>query len=220
MTTKFLLTALTAGLLMGLAFAGTELFNPHTAAAEANRMTIEAQHQQAIYQLDEQVAAAKTDAEIKEIQRQQSLLDAQYQHDIQALNQDLVHQDLAFRTGMIILTIIGSAFSLTLLLCTTIWIGSKAWVRVQVAPVKDVPMAKFVPSVEQWIPNLPEREPYDALDPKQVLFEKRLNERLQEIAAERDEVMDAELMAARIKSISDPGKMSGEKRSKLPLAGD
>ena len=31
--TKFLITALVAGTLMGLAFAGTDLLNPHTASA-------------------------------------------------------------------------------------------------------------------------------------------------------------------------------------------
>lgn len=81
-------------------------------------------------------------------------------------------------------------------------------------------MAKYVPQVEQWIPNLPERQPYDALDPNQVLFENRLNERLQEIAAEREEQKEAELLAARMKHITDPAKMSGDKRNKLPLAGD
>lgn len=220
MTTKFLITALVAGLLMGLAFAGTDLFNPHTAAAEANRMHIDAQHRQAMYQLDEQLAAVQTDAEIREIQRQQEMLDAQYQHDIQALSQDLAHRDLAFRTWMTVLTILASAFALVFLIGSTILVVSKARVYVHSNLSKEIPMADAVPSVEQWIPNLPEREPYDALDPKQILFETRLNERMQEIAAMREEQKEAELLAARMKHLSDPAKMSSAEYNKRPLAGD
>jgi len=111
MTTKFLITALVAGLLIGLAFAGTDLLNPRTAAAKANRMNIDAQHQQAMYELEERLSTAQTEAEVKEIQRQEALLDAQYQHDIQALSQDLAHQDLAFRTWMTVFTIFAGAIA-------------------------------------------------------------------------------------------------------------
>lgn len=194
--------------------------NRDIAAAEAERIHIENAHQQETYNLQIRLAAAAAEAEIKEIQRQQALLDAKYAHDIQALSQDLAHRDLAFRTWMTALTILAGAFALSLLLSTTIWVGSRARVYVQSNLPKEVPMAKYVPQVEQWIPNLPERQPYDALDPNQVLFENRLNERLQEIAAEREEQKEAELLAARMKHITDPAKMSGDKRNKLPLAGD
>lgn len=205
---------------LGFNVKDAKWLNREIAAAEADRIKIENTHQQATYELQERLAAAKTEAEIKEIQRQQALLDAQYQHDIQALSQDLVHRDLAFRTWMTVLTILAGAFALALLLSTTIWVGSRARVYVQSNLSKEVPMAKYVPPVEQWIPNLPERQPYDALDPKQILFESRLNERLQEIAAEHEKQKEAELLAARMKYVTEPAKMSGDKRNKLPLVGD
>ncbi len=194
--------------------------NSDIAAAQADRISIENTYQQQTYELQIRLATAKTEAEIREIERQQALLDAQYQHDIQALSQDLAHRDLAFRTWMTVIPILAGAFALTLLLSTTIWVGSRARVYVQSNLPKEVPMAKYVPPVKQWIPNLPERQPYDALDPKQVLFENRLNERLQEIAAEHEKQKEAELLAARMKYFTDPVKMSGDKRNKLPLAGD
>jgi hypothetical protein len=194
--------------------------NREIAIAQADRIKIENAHQQATYELQERLAAAKTEAEIKEIQRQQSLLDAQYQHDIQALSQDLAHRDLAFRTWMTVLTILASAFALAFLISSIILVVSKARVYVHSNLSKEVPMAKYVPPVKQWIPNLPERQPYDALKSNQILFEKRLNERWQEITAEREKQKDLELLAARMKYITDPAKMSGDKRNKLPLAAD
>ncbi|MDL1944335.1 hypothetical protein FBQ99_18530 [Chloroflexi bacterium CFX2] len=217
--TKFLITALIAGALMGLAFAGTDLFNPRTSAAEANRMNIDAQHQQAMYLLDEQLAAAKTEAEIKEIQRQQALLDAQYQHDIQALSQDLAHQDLAFRTWMMVLTILASAIALTLFLGTTIWVGSRAWAYVQSIQPKEVPMAKNVPPVEQWIPNLAEREPYDPWTDQNYRRRMKTAAKDQE-RKEREEQKEAELLATRMQYVSDPARVSGDQYNKLPRAGD
>lgn len=194
--------------------------NSDIAAAQADRISIENSYQQETYNLQIRLTAAKTEAEIKEIQRQQALLDAKYAHEIEALKQDLAHRDLAFQTWMTVLTILAGTFALSLLLSTTIWVGSRARVYIQSNLSKEVPIAKYVPPVKQWIPNLPERQPYDALDPKQVLFEKRLNERLQEIAAEQEKQKEAELLAARMKYITDPAKMSGDKRNKLPLAGD
>lgn len=217
MTTKFLITTMVAGLLMGLAFAGTDLFNPKTAAAAANRIDVDTQHQQAMYQLDEQLAAAKTEADIKEIERQQALLDAQYQHNIQVLNQDLAHQDLAFRTWMTVLTILAGAFALTFLLGTTIWVGSKAWVHVQSNPPEEVPMAKHIPPVEQGIPNLPDRESYNPWTDPNYRRRMKTAAKNQE-RKEREEQMEAELMAARIKYISDPTKISTEEYNQLPLA--
>jgi ABC-type multidrug transport system fused ATPase/permease subunit len=194
--------------------------NREIAIAQADRIKIENAHQQATYELQERLAAAKTEAEIKEIQRQQSRLDAQYQHDIQALSQDLAHRDLAFRTWMTVLTILASAFALAFLISSIILVVSKARVYVHSNLSKEVPMAKYVPPVKQWIPNLPERQPYDALKANQILFEKRLKERWQEITAEREKQKDLELLAARMKYITDPAKMSGDKRNKLPLAAD
>lgn len=198
------------GFLLGANLKDATWLNPGIAAAQADRISIENAHQQATYELKEHLETAKTEAEIKEIERQQTLLDAQYRHDIQALNQDLAHQDLAFRTWMNVLTILAGAFALTLLLGTTIWVGSKAWVYIQSNSRKEEVMAKVAPTMEKRIPNLPEREPYDPWNDPNYRRQKR-------VAAQDQERKERE---ARMKYVSDPAKMSGDKRNKLPLAGD
>ncbi len=207
------------GFLLGINIKDATWLNSDIAAAEGDRITIENAHQQATYELQERLAAAQTEAEFKEIQRQQALLDAQYQHDIQALNQDLAHQDLAFRTWMRVLTILAGAFALTLLLGTNIWVGSKAWVYIQSNSRKEEAMAKVAPTMEKRIPNLPKREPYDPwADPN---YRRRMKAAAQkQERKEREEQKEAELLAVRMTNVSDPAKMSGDKRNELPLAGD
>jgi hypothetical protein len=205
---------------LGVNIKDAKWLNSSIAEAEAQLIQVEAAHQQATYENQERLAAAQTDAEIQQIQRDQKLLDAQYQHDIQALEQDLVHRDIAFQTWMTVLTILAGAFALTLFLATTIWVVSMARVYVQSNLPKEVPMAKVVPPVEQRIPNLPEREPYDPwADPNYRRRMKATAKRQEQ--KEREEQKEAEMLEVRISRISeDPTKMSGDKRNKLPLAGD
>lgn len=194
--------------------------NSDIAAAQADRISIENAYQQETYNLQIRLAAAKTEAEIKEIQRQQALLDAKYAHEIEALKQDLAHRDLAFQTWMTALTILAGTFALSLPLSTTIWVGSRAWVYVKSIPPKEVPMARVVPPVEQRIPNLPERELYDPWADPNYRRRMKAAAKKQEQKA-REEQKEAEMLEVRMSRIpEDPMKMSGNKRNKLPLAGD
>jgi hypothetical protein len=206
-------------ILLGADLKDAKWINPNIADSEAYRIRIEAEHQRAINELKERLTAAQTEAEIHEIERQQARLDAQYRHDIQVLNQDLAHRDLAFRTWMTVLTILVGAFALTLFLATTIWVGSRARVYVQSNLPKEVPMAKSIPPIEQWIPNLPERKPYDPwADPN---YRRRMKTAAKNRERkEREEQSEEELLAAPMTYISDPAKISGNKRNNLPLAGD
>ncbi len=213
--TKFLITSLIAGLLLGLAFAGTDLFNPQTAAAEANRLYIDAQHQQAMNQLQERLATAETEAELREIQRQQALLDAQHQRDILLLAQEPAQRDAAFRTRMFILALIGGALAITLSVISILWVGSRVWVDIRSTPPKETPMAKAIPTIEKKISV---RESYDPLEARAILYGKRLDERLQELANEYAEPSEDELLAARMKALArdtNPGRGVYKKR---PLA--
>lgn len=207
------------GVLLGADIKDATWLNSDIAAAEAERIHIENAYQQETYNLQIRLAAAKTEAEIKEIQRQQALLDAQYQHDIQALSQDLAHRDLAFRTWMTVLTILAGAFALTLLLSTTIWIGARARVYVQSNLPNEVPMAKNVPPVAQRIPNLPEREPYDPWADPNYRRRMKTAAKNQEQKA-REEQKEAELLAARMTYFSDPAKVSHDQYGGLSQAGD
>ena len=78
-------------ILFGANIKDATWLNPGIAAAEAEKTQMEVAHQQQMNTLQEQLAAAQTEADIQTIQRKQKLLDAQYEHDVQALNQDLEH---------------------------------------------------------------------------------------------------------------------------------
>ncbi|RJP55472.1 MAG: hypothetical protein C4583_00485 [Anaerolineaceae bacterium] len=203
-------------ILFGANLKDAKWLNPNIANAEAERIQVEAAHQQATYEIQERLTAAQTEAEIQQIQREQKLLDAQYQHDIQVLNQDLAHQDLAFRTRMTVLTILASAFALMLFIGTIIWVGSRAWVYMQSNSRKENSMAKNIPPVEKWIPNLPEREPYEPWN--------ELEYRRQQIAAarnqERKEREEIRTIVARMKGLSNAEQVSKSEYYSLPFAGD
>lgn len=216
--TKFLITSLIAGLLLGLAFAGTDLFNPRTAAAEADRVAMETAHQQAMNQLQERLATAETEAELRELQRQQALLDAKHQRDLQMLAQEPAQRDLAFRTWMIVLTILAGGFAIALSIGSTLWIGSRALAHVRSVQTEEKHVIRDFPAIEKRIPNVAEREPYDALDQNQVLYNQRINDRLQELVNEKKEQDDAALLAARLKAIKDPAKMSAGEYQKQSRA--
>ncbi len=205
---SFTLIIIIFGTVFGLILGG---LNPWTNPAKANRMNIETAHKQAVYQLQEQLARARTEAEIQEIQRQQALLDAQYQHDIQALNQDLAHRETAFKTWMAVLTNVGGALSITLVISTTMWVGSKALTDVRSHSLNEKPVKKVVPPVEKTIQPLPERKPYDPWSSPVYRYEKR-------IAAQQEERKEREEIAARMMSFRDPGRISTEEYHKSPQA--
>ncbi len=196
-------------LLLGANIKDATWLNPNIASAQANRIDIESAHQQATYELQERLATAQTEAEIREIQRQQSLLDAQYQHDIQALNQDLAHKDLAFRTWMTVLVILAGGFALTVFISSTIWVSSKVLISLKSIPPKEVAMAKTTPAVEKRIPNVPERTPYDPWNSPTYRRSKR-------VAAQQEERNEREAIAARMMNFRDPGRMSTEEYKKSP----
>jgi hypothetical protein len=199
---------LIAGLLIGVSASGTDLLNPHTSAAEANRVNAETAHQQALYQLQERLATTQTEAEIREIRRQQEFLEARHSHDVQALSQDLVHQDLEFRTWMTVLVMIFGALTVTLFLSTVIWVTSRAMVYIRSIPQKGESMTKYIPPIEQRIPNLPERQPYDPWNSPAHRRSKRTAAR----QAER------EAIAARMMSFRDPGQIGTEEYNSSPEA--
>jgi hypothetical protein len=217
--TKFMVTALIAGTILGLAMAGIDLLNPHTAAAEADRIGVETAHQQAVYQLQEQRETAKTEAQIREIERQQTLLDAQYQHDIQVLSQNLAHREMGFKIWMAVIAMLGGAIAATVFVGSTILIGSRALVYVRSSasnekPIEERPMTNRVPPPETKVPI---RESYDPLGATAILYEKRINERLQEISQQEEKELDDEaLLEARMRAAVNPARMSSQEYRKRP----
>lgn len=201
----FIIVVLMA-ILLGADIKNATWLNSNIAAAEADRIKMESAHQHATYELQERLATAQTEAEIREIQRQQGMLDAQYQHDVQALSQNLAHQDLAFRTLMTFLTMIASVLAAALFVNTVVWTSSKALVAIRSVQRKEEPVMKSIPPVEKRIPNLPERKPYDSWNSPAYRRSKRA-------AARRAE---REAIAVRMMTFRDPGRMSTEEYNKSP----
>lgn len=186
-------------LLLGANIKDATWFNPEIAKAEAKSIEIEATHQEATYKLQEQLAQAQTEAEIQSVQRQQKLLDAQYEHDRQALSQDLEHRETGFKTWMIVLTFVGGALSIAIIIATILWFGSRALVKVRTAtPHSQSSASASIPPIN-IIQPLPERETYDPWQSRRYrrakIKEARYRERVSRKAA------------------------LGKDRNKMPLAG-
>jgi hypothetical protein len=83
--TTFVIVLLVAGLIVGLSLAKTDLLNPWTSGALAERMAAETNHQEQMYKLEEQQKQAEYEAYL----RQQKLLE---QQQIQQAADDLAYQ--------------------------------------------------------------------------------------------------------------------------------
>lgn len=137
------------GFLLGMNLKETAWLNNSIAEAEAQRIQIETSHQQATYELQIRREAAQTEAEIRQIEREQEMLDAQYQYNIIVLEQDLTHRETVFRTLMTALTIIAGGLAITLILSTTIWAGSKAIVVMRKIPTANIEEANYIERLER-----------------------------------------------------------------------
>ena len=62
-----------AGSIFGMAVSGADIFNPAQSAAEANRINVETDHQQAIFEQEQHLAEVQTNAQIEAIQREQEI---------------------------------------------------------------------------------------------------------------------------------------------------
>lgn len=207
---KIILVLVGLGALMGALVSNTDLLNPNTSAAKVSRMNVETAHQQAVYQLEERLAIAKTDAEIQAIKREQILLDAQYEHDNQVLVQDLANREIAFKTLMTALIIVSGALAIALVFGSILWVGSKAFVNIRSAQLHAKSVQSYVPPIEKTIHPLPGRESYDPWNSPVYRHQKRM-------AAQQEERKAREKgNLSTMKSFKDPSRMSAEEYNKIP----
>jgi hypothetical protein len=212
--TKFLITALIAGALFGISFAGIDLLNPVTATAKAERAEIETQHTQAMNQLQEQLAQAKTEAEIQAVHNQQALEDAQYQHEVQLLGQDLMHRDIAFKTWMNVLSFMSYLLTAAGTILATIWAGKKILTSAQKSAVQAEVQATANPPSGTHPLSAPEKTPTNPWTSPAY--------RIQRIKAARQEEQKQRIdkKFVRIETFRDPARISKEEYKRRPLAGD
>lgn len=214
------------GFLLGMNIKDATWLNPNIAEAEAQRIQIDSAHQQATYELQERKLTAQTEAEIRQIQREQEMLDAQYEHDIQILVQNIANRQRWTDAAINIVIFLGGTTGLAAAISALIIAIAKAIAILRttpkVAPVPVSPAPRTVPEI-QVIPSVPERQPYEPLkappqpmEQLQQLHDRRLAERLQEITQQKE----ADVLIARMKAVIDPARMSTAKYNSQPLAGD
>lgn len=214
LSVSVLIVLLVAGLAVGLSVSGTDLVNPNRSLAESEAIRIDAAHQQAVYQLQEQSAQAKTEAEIQTVQRQQKLLDAQYERDIQELQKDSARQDVAFKTWMDFLAFAGRTLSITPLLGIVLWLGPKALTTARTLPVTPKSAQTVIRPVGKTMDPLPEKTPTDPWNSPTY--------RRQSVKAARQEERNQRKnkINTPIRMYKDPARMSKDEYKKRPLAGD
>ena len=226
-------------ILLGTNFKDATWLNSDIAAAEANRVNTEVAHQQAVYQLQERLAAATTEAEINQIQREQEMLDAQYAYDKQILSQDVINRQLWTETIITLVIYIGSATGIAAGLSALILSIAKAIVIVK--SISSEPKAK---TIANQYAQKPLKDYYrEYLD---IKYENRdlkhtnqklntqnehlveVNQKLatfcQSLAAEKEELVkedfDVEEFIKSMKAHRHPAKtIKGDYKDK-PLAGD
>lgn len=202
--------------------------NPGIAAAQAEKTRMEVAHQQEMNKLQEQLTAAQTDAQIREIQRKQEMLDAQYEHDKQILAQDVVNKQRVADTVINLVIFVGTTTGIVATISALIIAIAKAIAILRSTP-KNQPTVTpsrssstsqptLLPSPSlptiQIIKPVPEREPHNLSESPVQMHERRLAERLKEINSRKNELD----MIARLKAAANPASISKEQRDNLPLA--
>lgn len=206
-----LIVLLAAGLITGLSVSGVDILNPQTAAAEANQMNVETNHQEAIYEQQERVVETETDAKIKSIEREQGLADAHANYNKEMLLLDVRNNERAAATWLLIATWVGGALSISLIVSTFLWVGSKAIANIKLTPIN--------PKNNQTRAARTANNRRDSEESRKAkIAEARYrehSERLEKMIKERDEQIE---LMVRMQSVSDPTSLGKTKYNDLPLA--
>lgn len=205
------------GILLGVNIKNATWFNPGIAAAQAEKTRMETAHQQEVNKLEEQLAAAKTDAEVQAVKREQELLDAKYEHDKQILAQDVINRQRMADTVINLVVYLGTGTGVAAALAGLIIAIAKAIAIIRSAPKNEpvmIPVRSTYP-VRATKPISP-REDYDPLESPAQRYERRLAERQQELTTQRQ----LDEMIARMKAVQNHVQMSKKGYKEHPLAGD
>lgn len=111
----FMLLAVLIGALATFGLAGTDLLNPVTSQAKAERINIETRHLDAMNRLEEQLAVAKTEQAIARIRHEMAMEETRYQAELARIAADQAYYARmlkikadAFQGGIVLLfTIVG-----------------------------------------------------------------------------------------------------------------
>ncbi|MFN3742987.1 MAG: hypothetical protein ACK4VW_10045 [Anaerolineales bacterium] len=137
-----------------LGWTNTDLLNPITSKAITDRMKIEDRHLDVMNQLEEQLAAAQTEAEIARIRHEQELEEARYQTELARIAADQAHHNKmlliaenTFQAFMNVLVVgVGTA------IMASIFVGTK-FALSRTVPARTLPPAPANQSTYRYSPN-------------------------------------------------------------------
>jgi UPF0716 family protein affecting phage T7 exclusion len=201
----FTLLIVILGVIIGVGLVGTDLLNPVTSQAEAERMQAETRHMDAMNQLEEQLTAAETQAEIGKIRHEMELEDARYQAELAriAADQNYYEQVLAIKLSArqgftIVLIVLSGVAGIAIIL-----IGTKvALQRIHVPAAAAPSTANNIAPTAQ--PRRHSPNGYEQM----------------RIQARQRELLDRSITIRRMNAACKATNPSKEEYNKLPLAGD
>ncbi len=214
---------ITMGILLGGNIKEATWLNRDIAAAEAEKIQMEVAHQQKMNEMQEQLAAAETEADIQRIQREQQMLNAQHEHDMQLLALDIANRQRWNDVKINLVIFAGGALSIVTMLGGVILTIAKAIAILRSAPKSRLPAlpARALPQIQIVQPVL-QREPFEPLESPQPtgetpeqLYDRRLDERMLELTQEKEN----NLLMRRMKAVADPARVSKKRYDQFPAVG-
>lgn len=199
----FTLLLLVTGLIVGLCVAGTDLLNPTTSQAEAERISAETRHLEVMNQLEEQRAAAKTEAEIARIRHEQGLEETRYQAELARIAADQAYYERmqaikanAYEAFMMVLIIVAGAGGVSLLVIVTKSVLAR--------------IPATVPAHSRMPARPSNQQPAYRHSPNGYEMER--------INARQRELLEIAITQRRVRAACAAENMSREEYNKLPLA--
>lgn len=193
------------GFLLGTNFKDATWLNRDIAVAKAERIKIENAHQQAAYELQEQLATAKNEAEVAKIRHDMELEEARYQTELARIAADQVHYERMleikanlYKGFMNMLMIITGIAGMMVII-----VGTKAaLLRVSVQPVTPVSNTKTITPTMQ--PRRHSPNGYEQM----------------RIQARQRELLERYIKAHSMNAIGNLINKSKDSYNNLPRAGD
>jgi|GEM_PF-3119104 len=232
MSVSVLIILLIAGAAIGLFASQTDLVNPHTSQAKAGQIEAETRHLDAMNQLEEQLAAAKTEAEIAKIRHDMGLEEARYQDELARIAADQAYYQESLRikldaqqmflnvllilsgTAGVAIILIGTRFVLVRINVLLILSGT-AGVAIILIGTRFV-LVRIQPPAPVASPKQPLRQvPSAARSHHSPNGYEQMR-----IQARQREILDRQIMLQRMNSACNPSRTTKEDYHNLPLAGD
>lgn len=202
----FALLLLVAGLVVGLCVAGTDILNPTTSQAEAERITAETRHLDVMNQLEEQRAAAQTEQEVARIRHEMELEEARYQAELARIAADQAHYEKmltikanAIQGLMIVLIIASGAMAISVIVIVTKLALARIPVTETARPPAAAKQSGRQSAGRRYSPN-----GYEQM---------RIN-------ARQRELLELAIIQRRVRATYNGKAMTPEEYKNLPLAGD